>query len=485
MRSFVLMYVLAAIGIGLPQAVRAQGLEFNEVPLPGITAPKVFGPYNAADVQKLRNAGVRVNGPIPVPDILAPPSAVVASRIPGAAGREQRVFLKRAGDEPFTPEQGTKFGFISKIEIDQPGAAWLKVKFRRFDIGDALLHISSTRINRLQTLDRDSLKEWSWYSAIFPGDSLTVEMFVKPDGKIPKGLTLQSLIESVIKGSSLTAVKPYPDTLIAARNSEQSLPPPESYQATEEGICQVDKRAFASDKRVARMRPAGCTVFILKGGVFATAGHCTRVNLEKQQVEFNVEHSSSLGTMKDATPDNMYPVDISTLRCGDCDRRYVETEDEQFNLPHGTDWALFRLHMNSETRARAEDRQGAWFEIPQDVDALLIDRVSSVAVLGYGDDDDPAEARHALQSGIGNYHGVEIVASRNIVRVMHEADTRKGNSGSPILARGPDGGTEYLVGIHTGGDCAPDADKLNSGTSILHPDFIAAYRELTGLAPGQ
>ena len=115
---------------------------------------------------------------------------------------------------------------------------------------------------------------------------------------------------------------------------------------------------------------------------------------------------------------------------------------------------------------------------------LAIDpKVSHVAVHGFGVDDIPTgnpppfnKANQTLQAHSGDLLGYQ-ADSKTIY--LHRADTKVGNSGSPLLAideLGQELG--FAIGIHTHGGCGPLKTDGNAGTSFTNPGLASAIRNI-------
>jgi hypothetical protein len=141
---------------------------------------------------------------------------------------------------------GTLEQMVWQQPVQIPGAAWLQLRFRAVNLpGASRLEISSFRDQHVQRLDRRIMQDWFPDSAFFNGDALLVRLFAGP----------------ATRGVS-----------VALDGVEIGFPPPGGIDS----ICgPTDDRVLSSDKRVARIDPAGCTAWIgTSRGLIFTAGHC-------------------------------------------------------------------------------------------------------------------------------------------------------------------------------------------------------------------
>jgi hypothetical protein len=356
------------------------------------------------------------------------------------------------------PDEVSAQSFIETNDVVKEGAAWLKVKFQEVDLGASRLVISSPVTNQSQAFTADQLKEWNGYSALFSGDRLRFQLQVADGSKEPP--PLDELVEQLVVGSSLLPEKPYAD------EQEEDAPEQQAeLTEDEEEACGIDDRRASENMFVGRMRPAMCTVFLLEGGIYASAGHCFRDNRELQNVEFNVGPSTETGIPSDADFRHIYPVIANSIVCSDC---------VPPNLKHGKDWAVFLVGRNPETGKTPHEAQGRGYKILV-VPQLNGQPVKKARVDGYGWDNDPLTSTYANQQARGTFLGVVGVAADDDVEVGHLVDTEGGNSGSPILAIDANGkDTDFVIGIHTGGKCDPPNNKPNKGTGFSNNDLTKA-----------
>jgi len=371
------------------------------------------------------------------------------------ASIERSASVARITGKP--PLEESAQGFVEVNDIFVDGAKWLKLRLKPVDLGNVTLLVSSPITGASQPFTGTQLVEWNGYSRLFSGDRVRLQMIVEPGEKAPA--PLDNLVIEVIRGTSLTPEKPYPDE-VTTRSSEQS-----AGGAEEEAPCGIDARTATSQAIVGRMRPAMCTVFALSGDVFVSAGHCFRSLRGGQEVEFNVPSSTESGVPVDAPSEHVYPVIASSIRCSDC--------TVGVDLKHGMDWSVFRLGRNtiSNTSAVGFDIQPLTAYETFELQGV---RVNSVMIPGYGWDNNPVAA-FTEQQARGAFFGFVGTPTENDVEIGHFVDTEGGNSGSPIIALTDSGAeTQMVLGIHTGGRCNPANSNPNLGTGFANRELKAA-----------
>ncbi len=362
------------------------------------------------------------------------------------------------------PDEEGPQNFIEVTEVTKDGAAWLKLKFREVDLGNARLVISSPTSGRSQTFTAIQLKEWEGWSASFPGERLRVQLHVQEGSRTP--LPVDALIEHVMVGESLFPRKLYPE------EGSPQIPEQQALDDKEEEPCGTDTRTFSKEPRVGRLFPAMCTVFILEGGVYATAGHCFRTN-RVQEVQFNVPLSSQIGIPNFSSPEDTYQVIATSIICSDC------ISDQ--NLKHGKDWAVFLLSKNTVTHREAIDAQGGSIKISSDL-TIAGHPITHIRIDGFGWDNEPPIAMYANQNARGRFLGLAPDSNDEDAELRHFVATEGGNSGSPMMAiDGAKSDTDVVVGIHTGGRCNPETNTPNKGTGFSHQGLLQAVATLRQL----
>jgi V8-like Glu-specific endopeptidase len=214
-----------------------------------------------------------------------------------------------------------------------------------------------------------------------------------------------------------------------------------------------------------RIRPVGCTGFLIGERCFLTAGHCTTnpPNVHgspfdpnmMQVVEFNVPLSDSNGSINFSDPDDQYPIQTAS----------IQFESQAC----ATDWAQFAAFENSNTGLTPLQAQGASYALassaPPATGQLL-------RLRGYGtttQTNAPNEWNQVLTFHNGPYHNL----SGNLIQ--HRADTTGGNSGSAIFMFS----TGTVIGVHACGGCT-DGGGANNGTAIHHPNLQNALNNPLG-----
>lgn len=347
--------------------------------------------------------------------------------------------------------------FVEVRDIVEPEAAWLQIKFRPVELGNTRIVLTSPDSTRTQTVTSEHLGKQNVSSLIFPGQRLRIQVHSTNGEKSPR---LQELVASVVVGKSLVP------TLGQEQDSIDPTGIPENSEVPEQARCGADRRTATLHKLVARLTPRACTAFLLRNGVAATAGHCLKTGRELQKLEFNVPASDAQGRQKFSSEADTYSIALDTVTCSDCGGS---------NLPHGEDWALFRILPNHQTGKSPWEVQGIGFE------AVTANHKNGAAVfvLGYGRDIDPLAANFGLQGAIGQLVNV-VRHSANRVTIVHRVDTDQGQSGAPILLVDEGNVGSQAIGIHTGGHCLDDPATGNMGTSFGSEALIGAFQKLSG-----
>ncbi len=335
------------------------------------------------------------------------------------------------------PEPEVVFSTI----VAAPNAPWVRLKFEDVSLPaganrhDAWLRITSLADGAQQTLDATTLSQWGNSSAYFNGDAVELE-----------------LIASNRAGSArvrITGILAGPPMLLGDRH-----------------VCDgIDERVPSNDPRAARLQPGTCTAWLINDecGCFLTAGHCMTGSQFGRVAQFNVPLSTSGGGAQHPPPEDQYPLD-------------PESVQTNFGLGVGNDWAVFGCYPNSNTGLSAAAAQGTTYELaPSPVvggPELRITGYGSTGPLG-GSPDAPLEWNLAQKTLAGPL----VLLSGSTIR--HGIDTTGGNSGSPIT----DELSGLAIGIHTHGSCLPDG-AFNGGTTIDHPDLVAALAAPRGVCAG-
>jgi len=302
----------------------------------------------------------------------------------------------------------------------------------------------------VQTLSRETLKQWGYESAYFNGEAVLVEVTAKPtDG-------VQSLtIKSALAGDFDTAA-----ALEAAQKANSS-----GYGS----ICgRSDDRVRSNDNRLGRLLSSsggGCTAWLINddAGCFLSCAHCSVSG--GSVVEFNVPDSSSTGQIRHPAPIDQYSVDAASIQQ---DRNYRQ----------GRDWAYFGTFPNSESGKGAREAYGGGaYELakPNDVPSAS---GQTLRVTGYGVTEGSRDRNSQTQrTDTGAF--TSISSSTYIVR--YRVDTTGGNSGGPVdVEEGAGKGLAFA--IHGYGGCTTSGTtSSNSGTSITNPEIQRALERPAGV----
>ena len=299
--------------------------------------------------------------------------------------------------------------------VQIPGAAWLQLQFRAVNLpGMSRLEISAFHDRQVQRLDRRIMQDWFPHSAFFNGDALLVRLFAGPGTR---------------------------QVSVALDGVEIGFPPPGGIDS----ICgPTDDRVLSNDKRVARMGPAGCTVWIgTSRGLIFTAGHC--VGKYSQIVEFNVPLSNQNGSKNHPPPQDQYPLvrNLGGISNG-----------------NACDWAIFEAGLNSTNQTPLQ-RQGAYFRLATKMPAVL----STVRITGYGMHLTNRTWSQAQKTTTGPFVGMGTGPCGPYL-VHYQADSISGDSGAPVT----DDGTGEVIAVHSGGNCSGPA-AANAGSAITNADL--------------
>ncbi len=325
------------------------------------------------------------------------------------------------------------------IFVSHPGAAWMRVWFDEPTLpAGCAIRIHGLRDDVSQVLDSQTLDRWAHASAFFNGDTVSVELLVAPFATASVNLS----------------------------GYDAGFPAP----AAIDSICgPTDDRVPSTEPRVGRLLVGGGGgTAICSGGLvsisscFATAGHCVSGGAQVT-VEFNCPPSNANGSVVHPSPQDQYPMDMSSLSFADAGV--------------GDDWAVGRLFANTTTGLSAAQVQGFY---PLSTTGPQL--ASAVRVTGFG------TATGALNQT--NQTHLATVTSLNGAgpnSILHAVDTTGGSSGALVIHEA----TQSVVGVHTHGGCT-STGGANAGTSILHPGFSAQIRALclyaitvTQAGPGQ
>jgi V8-like Glu-specific endopeptidase len=314
--------------------------------------------------------------------------------------------------------------------VAEPGAAWIRIHFDLFAIGpdDYVRFTSMLDGETYRILGRHATEApGEYYSYPLNGGAVTVELVAAPGSGPHPGIHIDWI-------------------------DVGDLPLPL------DSICgPTDDRTASSDPRVARMKVKKgdktyvCTAFLISdNGCFLTAGHCLDgADLTKAGsvvTQFNTPASTSGGATQNPPAADQFKLDTDHPPCFS-------------NGGKGDDYGVFKAAPNEKS---GENPGSGREPFPLKSSAPAVG--DSARVTGHGADD--GAANFTQQTHGGTVTGV------NGNTVSHNADTRGGNSGSPII--NASGG---VSGIHTHGGC-DESGGSNSGTAITHPGLQACIEQV-------
>lgn len=229
-------------------------------------------------------------------------------------------------------------------------------------------------------------------------------------------------------------------------------------------LCDDDDRISTEDPRVGRFRryddQVFGTVWLASNGAILTAGHAGKEPVS-YSIEFNIKPSLSWGGPVESDPEDIYPVDSTSI-----------VSSEGF----GNDWKVFRCFPNPITGLLPHQAQNDFFRMTNEKPPTnSIIRITGCGVdndpPGYGGNDNSDSKTIQMDDGpFVSEHNV------NANYVYHEyiVDTRGSNSGSPIiwLLSG------FTIGIHTHSGCNPPSG--NYGTSFENDGLEVALQNFHG-----
>jgi len=324
------------------------------------------------------------------------------------------------------------------------GSPWLRLEFSKVGLeSGSYLRIVSARDGDVQTLNRDSLEQWSFRTAFFNGNAVMIEIVAGP-------LTQNNFveIERVMAGDMLAEV-PELDTICGG----------------------TDDRTLSNDPRAGRLLGAGgCSAWIIGqpttgvNRLHLSAGHCFS---NGAVLQFNVPSSSADCALVHPPASSQFAVDYARSVWAD--------------LGAGNDWWVFACFPNSNTGLTTFQTQNAVHTL-----ATVVPPMGTTLVnWGYGVDGSPVNgAPNAGSCGCANPNGLRnqtqqthtgSITSVVGTVVSHSTDTCNGSSGS-VLA---DASTGYAVAIHTAGGCSTSSGD-NFGTAVTNAGLRAAIMLLAG-----
>ncbi len=301
--------------------------------------------------------------------------------------------------------------------VSEKGATWLRLFFKEVNLGNkSTLTIVSALDGASQTLTSSTIQDWKNTSAYFNGDKVTLTLVVAA-GEKSVGLDIWEI--AVGK----------PDLVAKSRCGF------------------VDNRRDSNDAAIGRIVPSRCTGWIITNGKLVTAGHCAGDTSEI--IEFNVPKSNANSSLVHPGPEDQYPI-------GDFVTEYIRGQPE-------TDWAVFTVNPNSQTRLTPIQAQGKSFDVVQSEPG------GEITITGFGIDTGNDNRTQQTHTGP--------LTSLGSIVIKYRTDTTAGNSGSPII----DAATGNAVGVHTSGGCWRPRGS-NSGRRATIPAFWDAMG-LDGTSP--
>jgi V8-like Glu-specific endopeptidase len=343
--------------------------------------------------------------------------------------------------EPYLLASGTHAGagdqmvlaFTADVRVSD--APWLRLHFGPTDLGEeSYLVMTSLKDGAWQRLDAVSLYEWNAVSAAFNGDAIRIELHAAPGDR-----DVSFSINEVTIGEWVGGVP-----II-------------------ESLCGSDDRVSSFDPREGRVRPVGCTGWIVSNGAHLAAGHCTNGTGNNMQfIEFQVPASLCDGTIQNADPNDQYPIDATSIAFT--------------NGGIGNDWTVYGCFPNTNTGRLPAHAQEGFFRMTRDV------LPTDVTITGYGVDSTPPgctsgrnDDNQTQQTNSGTFLQ-EVTQGPSDVYLEYTVDTTGGNSGSAVIVLG----TGMTLGIHTHAGCNPPNDG-NHGTSFENDNLENAAQVFPAL----
>ena len=236
-------------------------------------------------------------------------------------------------------------------------------------------------------------------------------------------------------------------------------------------ICgDTDDRVLSNDPKCGRKRVGSiCTAQLLSNGLLAMSGHCVADDgiydmPANSFIEFNVPLSDEDGTLNFSLPEDQYPIDTASIQF----EHYASSNC-------GREWTLFQVKDNAITGLSPFQAQGDFYYVTTSSPSTS----QNIQIVGYGNDFDQLERDNVQQIHDGSNNGIDTLSNGGII-ISHEADTRKGNSGSAIQRMG---NLDYSYGIHNSGGCGGtgcSGDSDNSGISFKYENLKDAINDFYG-----
>jgi V8-like Glu-specific endopeptidase len=339
-------------------------------------------------------------------------------------------------DSGFVQHDGIGAGVQAAFSelIDARDAAWIRLEFGNVHLpgsiregNHAYLRITSLADGAHQILDATSIQQWQYTSAYFNGSAVEVELFVHPDT---------------------------PPSRVQITGYQHGLVDDDAGLSLCDG---TDTRQLTTAAPDARLRPVGCTGWLISDQCFVTAGHCSGGSL--QIAEFNVPMSQADGTLVFSHPNDQYAVDPASRQQG--------------NAGCGNDWAYFGTFTNSNTGLTPFQAQGAMYTMAAAVPAPSN---QTIRVRGYGVTVGfplPNSWNQVLKISFGPY------VQQDGTLLQYRVDASPGDSGSALFNTQ----TGTVIGIVTCTGCSDNWPDFigNRGTAITHPGLQNALANPQGV----
>ena len=330
--------------------------------------------------------------------------------------------------------------------VQSPGTRLMRLHFSpATSLGEkSYIQLISHEDGGNQKFTSSSLANWEYWSAIFNGSSVELQLHIAP------GETASLTIDQIAVDDFGAGGPAAPGGGIAS-------------------LCGADNRVASNDSRVGRLSGincgngggcGGCTGWLVSNGAVLTAGHCVDDpgDFIGDLIEFNVPMSDANGSPNAADPDDQYP--IGTF--------YAMFQSNGV----GEDWAVLSVGPNSDTGLNPHIAQGFFH-----MSSLVPSGGSTIRVTGFGVDNTPAgpggagspccdadnddvcefncnSSAYTQQTATGP---LDELAGTTL---EYEVDTTPANSGSPVIRDG----NGFAIGIHTAGGCEFAIPDDNQGT---------------------
>lgn len=309
---------------------------------------------------------------------------------------------------------GSSLQLAWSAPIHVPLATGLRLKVEELELGhpDDRLVIRGRRDSVAQRFDEGRLENWGHHSAWFNGDHLEVALLLHP------GSTGRVVIDSAWCEWPV-ALAPGGDSLCGLGDARQ----PSS-------VARVGRVVSAPGFSCGLAQPVCNGTAFLIGTVSQILTSQRVMNTFRGApaplVEFNVPSSSASGNIVHPSPDDQFPLDLSS------------EIGSRSGVP-GEDWARVRLLRNAIGQT-VHARQGPGFLLA----SALPPVGSTLEIVGFGRDASRRSNNHVQMAARGPLRA--IVGDR----LEHRVDTGVGSEGSPVI----DVATGRVIGIHSSGGCA-------------------------------